>query len=463
MVLSKFKQETGYFMSDKLKHKLQNRHIQMIALGGVIGTGLFFGAAKSIQSTGPSIMLSYILGGLIIYIIMRALGEMTIDSPSSGSFSDYAGRYLGNYAGFIAGWTAWFEYTVVCMVELTVVTVFLDYWLPGLPHWLICLGLLFIFTSIQLISVRMFGEFEFWFAGIKIVAIILMLLFSAYLVTFNARIHHETIQNLHGYASLDVFFAGGLKGFLFSLVIVVFSFGGTEFVSIAAGEAEDPRKSIPKAISGVIIRIILFYILTILAIICLYPFNKLNANVSPFVDVFKEIGINQAATVMNAVAITAALSAFNSCLYAASRMLFSLATHGSAPKSLAKLNKVNIPSRALIVTSLCVLVAVVMNYLFPDKAIMYLLIIATCAILTCWGLILFTQIAFRRDKQKKQVVLDYRLLFYPYSTVFAILVLGMVMLIMLWMEDMRMSVIVTPIWIGALSIIYAFRRKLGAR
>ena len=145
----------------KLQHPLKNRHIQMIALGGVIGTGLFFGAAKSIQSTGPSIILSYILGGLVIYIIMRALGEMTVHHPSSGSFSDYANRYINSYAGFIAGWTAWFEYTVVCMVELTAVTFFLDYWIPGLPHWLICLGLLLVFTMVQLISVRLFGEFEF--------------------------------------------------------------------------------------------------------------------------------------------------------------------------------------------------------------------------------------------------------------------------------------------------------------
>lgn len=445
----------------KLQHPLKNRHIQMIALGGVIGTGLFFGAAKSIQSTGPSIILSYILGGLVIYIIMRALGEMTVHHPSSGSFSDYANRYINSYAGFIAGWTAWFEYTVVCMVELTAVTFFLDYWIPGLPHWLVCLGLLLIFTMVQLISVRLFGEFEFWFAGIKIAAIILMLFFSAYLVTFNPHIHAGTITSLHSYASLDVFFASGTKGFLFSLAIVIFSFGGTEFVSIAAGEAENPRKSIPQAISGVILRIILFYILTIFAIICLYPFNKLNANVSPFVDVFKEIGINQAANVMNAVAITAALSAFNSCMYAASRILFSLSEQGSAPKRLAKLNKINIPSRALLFTSFCILISVIVNYAFPEKAIMYLLTIATCAILTCWFLILLTQVYFRKKVALEKI--SYRLILYPFSNIFAMCFLIMVMFIMLWMDDMRASVIVTPIWIFALSIFYAFNKKIKSK
>lgn len=442
---------------NNLKHKLKNRHIQMIALGGVIGTGLFFGAAKSIQSTGPSIILSYLLGGLVIYIIMRALGEMTVYRPSSGSFSDYASSYVSQYAGFIAGWTAWFEYTVVCMVELTAVTFFLDYWIPGLPHWAICLGLLVVFTGVQLISVQLFGEFEFWFAGIKVAAIIMMLLFSAYLVTFNPHIHASTVDNLHSYQSWDVFFASGSKGFFFSLAIVIFSFGGTEFVSIAAGEAENPRKSIPQAIGGVIIRIILFYILTILAIICLYPFNKLNANVSPFVDVFKEIGIHQAADVMNAVAITAALSAFNSCMYAASRMLFSLSKQGSAPSRFAKTNKNNIPSKALLFTSFCILISVVINYLYPEKAIMYLLTIATCAILTCWLLILITQIYFRKKTSLDKI--DYRLILYPYSNIFAMVFLVIVMFIMLWIDDMRYSVIVTPIWLFGLSIIYMLTKK----
>lgn len=440
-----------------LDHKLKNRHIQMIALGGVIGTGLFFGAAKSIQSTGPSIILSYLLGGLIIYIIMRALGEMTVYSPSSGAFSDYAGRYVNNYTGFISGWNAWFEYSVVCMVELTAVSFFLDYWIPGLPHWAVCLGLLVIFTSIQLISVKMFGEFEFWFAGIKVVAIMLMIFFSAYLVVFNPKIHASAIENVHSYQHLDVFFASGLKGFLFSLAIVTFSFGGTEFISIAAGEAENPRKSIPQAVRGVIFRIIIFYVLTMVAIVCLYPFKQLDANVSPFVDVFKQVGIDSAATVMNAVAITAALSAFNSCLYASSRILYSLAKNNSAPAMFAETNKFNIPSKALLFTSLAILVSVAVNYIFPEKAIMYLLTIATCSILICWMIILITQFNFRKRVDINKI--DYRLILFPYSNIIAMIFLAVVMFIMLWIDDMRLSVIITPIWLFLLSIFYLLTKK----
>jgi L-asparagine transporter-like permease len=314
-----------------------------------------------------------------------------------------------------------------------------------------------VFTSIQLINVKWFGEFEFWFAGIKILAIILMLLFSTYMIVFNPNIHQASLANLHNYASLQMFFAGGIKGFLFSLAIVIFSFGGTEFVSIAAGEAENPSKSIPKAISSVIIRIILFYILTIIAILCLYPFNKLDGNTSPFVEVFQQIGIHQAANIMNVVAITAALSAFNSCLYAASRMLFSLANTGSAPKYFKLTNRNNIPHRALLFSSLCIVISVIVNYVFPEQAIMYLLTIATCSILTCWVLILFTQLRFRQQVSIDKI--SYKLILYPFSNWFALGFLIFVMLIMLAMHDMRNSVLITPLWIAGLSALYWFKNK----
>ena len=383
---------------DNLQHKLKNRHLQMIAIGGVIGTGLFFGSAKSIQMTGPSIILSYLLGGLVIYIIMRALGEMVVDHPNSGSFSEYANRYLGNYAGFIIGWTAWFEYTVVCMLEVTAVTFFLDYWFPGLPHWQVCLGILLFFTALNLMSVRLFGEFEFWFAGIKVVVILAMLILTCYLIFFKNGLNPQIGEYIHS----NVLFAGGSQGLMLSLVVVMFSFGGIEFVTIAAGEAENPQKSIPMAINGVIIRIIFFYVLTMIAIICLYPFAKLNANISPFVDVFDKIGIPAAAGVMNLVAITAALSAFNSCLYASSRMYFNLASNGYAPKVFATVNKkTGIPVASVLLTSASIFIAIIVNYVYPEKAIMYLLTIVTAAILIVWFIILLTQLKFRLQANKK--------------------------------------------------------------
>jgi len=323
----------------------------MIALGGAIGTGLFFGLAKSIPLTGPSIILSYLIGGIVMYIIMRALGEMVVNEPNSGAFSYYANKYVGGYLGFISGWYAWFEYTIVCMLEVTAVTIFLDLWIPFTPHWLIIAVILAIFFFIN-------------------------------------------------------FFAAGIKGFLFSLVLVVFSFGGTQFVGIAAADADNPNKTVPRAINGVIFRIVIFYIGTIAVILCLYPWALLSTNISPFVDVFTKIGLSKAAQVMNIVAITAALSAFNSCLYSAARMLASLANQGNAPRKLGVVNKKNIPHNAVIFTSIIIALTVIINYIFPDKAIIYLIAIATT------------------------------------------------------LDDMKLAVYLMPVWILLLSIFYLARKKI---
>jgi L-asparagine transporter-like permease len=272
-------------------HKLKNRHIQMIAIGGAIGTGLFFGAAKSITLTGPSIVLSYLIGGIVMYVIMRALGEMVVHEPNFGAYSHYAYKYVGDYLGFISGWFAWFEYTIVCMLEVTAVAVFLDYWLPWIPHWVTIAVILSLFFAINMLNVRVFGEFEFWFAGIKVVTIILMILFSIYLIFFDHVTNVEALTNIKTML-VNNFFPKGIFGFLSSMVLVIFSFGGTQFLGIAAADAEDIPNTVPKAVNGVIIRIILFYVGTFLAILCLYPWQKLNTNISPFVDVFDKKAID---------------------------------------------------------------------------------------------------------------------------------------------------------------------------
>jgi len=426
----------------------------MIALGGAIGTGLFFGSAKSIQMTGPSIVLSYIFGGIVLFIIMKALGEMTVHRPNTGAYTQYAHAYIGPYAGFISGWNAWFEYTVVCMVELTAITFFLDLWVTSVPHWLICLVLLLIFAAINLMSVRLFGEFEFWFAGIKIFAIIAMLAFTAYLVIFKHGLNPE----FGTYFSEKILFSHGLEGFAFSLVIVMFSFGGTEFVSIAAGNAENPDKTIPSAINGVVVRILLFYVFTMIAIMMLYPYEQLSGDISPFVDVFLKVGLSSAALVMNIVAITAALSSFNSSLFSASRLLANLAENGNAPKRLSTLSKNGIPKRSVIFTSLCVMVAVIVNFIFPQKAIMYLLTVATCSILVTWFIILITQMYFRKRQVLKKFPIKFRLRFFPYTNIFACIILFLVLGIMTQMEDMKTSVYITPLWILALSFCYILKK-----
>jgi len=435
--------------------KLQNRHIQMIAIGGAIGTGLFYGAAKSIQLTGPSILFSYLLGGFMMYIIIRALGEMTVYAPNSGAFSHYAYQYVGNYLGFVSGWFAWFEYTIVCMLEVTVVASFLDYWIPGVPHWLTIAVILSLFFLINMLQVRLFGEFEFWFAGIKVATILMMIVFSAYLIFFNNDTHLDAMSNIKETVQSNLF-ANGVSGFLFSMVLVVFSFGGVQFVGIAAADAEDPDTAIPKAVNGVIFRIIIFYVGTLLAILCLYPWHKLQSDVSPFVDVFDKVGFHFAAQIMSVVVITAALSAFNSCLYSAARMLMNLSRHHSAPHYLSKTDKQNVPKNAVITTSIVIAFTVLLNYFLPDKALTYLIAITTTSIIITWSTILITHANFRRKVAREKI--KYELPFFPFANLFAFAILVSVVVIMFFMQDMQLAVYLMPVWMSVVTIFYAISR-----
>lgn len=433
-------------MDNKLIHGLKTRHILMIALGSAIGTGLFFGAGESIGLTGPSILIAYLIGGIIMYWIVRALGEMTVHEPHPGSFSHYAYKYIGNFAGFTSGWNYWFLYIIVSMLELTATAMLFDYWFPNTEHWITTLIILVVFLFINLRKVNLFGEFEFWFAGIKVVTIICMIIFGLYLIIF-APTATSNIANIWSHGD---FFGSGLKGFLLSFVVVVFSFGGTELVGITAAEAENPQKNIPLAINGVIFRILIFYILTLFIIMCLYPWNLINHNTSPFVDVFTKIGITKAAGVMNIVAITAALSSFNSGIYATGRMLYNLAEQKNAPRTFLHLNKNKTPSFAIIASVSCIFLTVVLNYLYPKQIFSILLSLATVAAMINWIAILVTQFAFRKKAQN----IMYKMPFFPYSSYIALIFFITVIIAMTQMDSMKAAVYVAPIWLVCLTIGY---------
>lgn len=437
-----------------LSHSLKKRHILMIALGSAIGTGLFFGAGESIQLAGPSILLSYALGGIMMYIVIRALGEMTVHEPNAGSFSYYAYKYIGNYAGFIAGWNYWFNYIIVSMLELTATTMFLDYWFPHASHWIIALNILIIFTVINLMNVKLYGEFEFWFAGIKVAVIIALIILGLYLIISSNNLHNNSpsINNLWSYGG---FFANGYKGFLLSFVVVVFSFGGTELVGITAGEAENPQKTIPMAINGIIVRILIFYIATLAIILCLYPWSKINTNISVFVDVFSKIGIPKAAGIMNFVAITAALSSLNSGIYGTARMAYGLARQQNAPKILGRLSSNGTPYMATLFSLFVIFITVILNYLYPKQIFNVLLAIATIAAITNWLIILITQVAFR--KKVKLNTIKYKIPLYPFTSIIAIIFFIIVIVAMTQMKDMAMAIYIAPLWLFLLSIGYWIR------
>lgn len=442
----------------ELRRGLNNRHIQMIALGGAIGTGLFYGSATTIKLVGPAITLSYLIGGLVIFFIMRALGEMSADHPVSGSFSQYAYQNWGEFPGFLSGWNYWFNYIVVSMAELSVVGIYVNFWFPGVPTWVSSLIFLVVITAINLINVKLYGEFEFWFAIIKVAAIISMIVLGILIIFFGIGNHGQAT----GFSNLWVhggFFPNGITGLLLSLVIVMFSFGGVELIGITAGEAANPSKTIPKAINQVVWRILIFYIGALTVMLTLFPWNQLEQTGSPFVEIFSKMGIPAAAGILNVVVLTAALSAYNSSLYSNGRMLHGLALQGNAPKIFAKVGKSGTPTAGILVSSALTLVTVAMNYLVPGKVFVYLISIATFAGILNWTMILITQLKFRKARSREEIAkLKFKLPLHPVSSYICLAFMAMIIVLMAFMPDMRVSLIIGPVWMLLLYSAYAIRK-----
>jgi amino acid transporter, AAT family len=444
---------------EKLQRGLSNRHIQLIALGGAIGVGLFYGSSSTIQMAGPAIILSYIVGGLVIFTIMRALGEMAVEEPVSGSFSSYANRYLGPFAGYLTGWTYWFMWVVVGMAEITVAGVYVNYWFPDIPQWLTALVVLIGITLINLINVKAFGEFEFWFAMIKVIAIIGMILAGLGIIFFGIGNGGQPIgfENLWAHGG---FMPNGVKGILFSLVLVMFSFGGVELIGITAGEAENPKKSIPSAINNVVWRILIFYIGALSIMMVLYPWNKVGSEGSPFVLIFDKIGVPGAAHIINFVVLTAALSAFNSGLFSTGRMLYNLSLQDNGPKFFGKLSRHGTPTRGILFSSCFLLVAVFLNYIVPEKVFIYISAVATVAVITSWTIILITQLKFRQAKTKDEVKkLLFKMPLHPFSSYIALAFLALVIVLMGFIEGMRVALVVAPIWFCVLYVGFRLKKK----
>ena len=294
--------------SSEMKRGLKNRHLQMIALGGAIGTGLFYGSASTIALAGPAVMLSYLIGGVVIFFIMRMLGEMAVDEPVSGSFSYYATKYWGKFPGFLSGWNYWFNYVLVSMAELTAVGIYMQFWYPDMPQWIAALVCLVVITVVNLINVRLYGEFEFWMALVKISAIVLMIVLGLCLLFGSGQPFPDNISNIWQNGG---FMPNGWWGLALSITVVMFSFGGIELIGITAGEAENPDHTIPKAINQVIWRILIFYVGTMAVLMALWPWNKVGMEASPFVQIFSNVGVPAAAHILNFVVLTAAVSVYN--------------------------------------------------------------------------------------------------------------------------------------------------------
>lgn len=447
--------------NQELKRGLKNRHIQMIALGGAIGTGLFYGSATTIQLVGPAVMLSYAIGGFFIFLVMRSMGEMSVHTPVSGAFSTFAYTYLGDFPGFFSGWNYWFCYVAVSMAEISVVGIYINYWFPNMPLWGSGLIFFLLITFINMNNVKVFGEIEFWGAIIKVVAIIAMIIFGLIIIFFGIGNGGESI----GFGNLykeGGFFPHGLWGLMLSLVVVTFAFGGVELVGITAGEAENPSKTIPKAINQVVYRILIFYVGSMFVLVTLFPWDKVGTEGSPFVEIFAKLGIPAAATILNIIVLSAAVSAYNSCLYSNARMLYGLAQQGNAPKFLLHVGKSGVPVRCVLFSSALVAVAVLLNFLFPGKIFMYVMSIATIAIIMNWILILITQNKFRKAIGPEEVEkLGFKMPFYPYSNYVTLIYLVAIAVLMAFIPGMRISLFLAPVWIIIIFIGYKIKNASG--
>ena len=440
--------------ADTLNRGLKQRHITLMSLGSAIGVGLFLGSASAIKLAGPSILFGYIIAGLAIFFIMRALGEMAIEQPVAGSFSKYAHDYLGPLAGYITGWNYWFLWVVTCMAEITAAGIYMEYWFPEIPRWIWALIALVLMSALNFLSVKVYGELEFWFALIKIVTIICMIVIGTGIILFgfgNGGVA-TGISNLWSHGG---WFPNGFSGLLLSMQMVLFAYLGVELIGVTAGEAENPKKTLSKAIDNVFWRILIFYVGALFVMMAIYPWNEIGDKGSPFVLTFEQIGIAKAAGIINFVVLTAALSSCNGGLFSTGRMLFTLAQQKQAPEKFGHLNKNGIPSKGVLATAFVLLIGVVLNYLVPAKVFTWLTSISTFGAIWTWGVILVAQLRFRKGlSQEAQNKLTYKLPLYPLSSYITLAFLVLVLGVMAYSTDTRIALIVGPIWIIALVAVY---------
>ena len=445
-----------------LSRNLRSRHIQLIALGGTIGVGLFLGSAKAIQKAGPGLLLTYAIAGVAIFFIMRALGELLTYRPIAGSFATYADEFCGPFYGFVTGWSYWFMWILTAMAELTAIGVYLQHWFPTLAQWVPALVALIVLYGSNLLAVRVFGELEFWFALIKVVTIVGLIVGGLAVIFF----HVGSLGATAGFSNLWThrgFMPFGTLGLLLTLQMVMFAYQGVELIGVTAGEAENPDVALPKATNGITYRILIFYIGALLVIMSLVPWDQLSPDASPFVYLFDKIGLPGAADIINLVVITAATSSCNSGLFSTGRMLYSLAQRRQAPAGLAALNRRQVPASGIHVSAAVMLIGVALNYVVPQKAFAWVTSISLVGTIWTWGIIMVAHYRYRLAVRAGTVpASSFRM---PGAPLVNWLVLAFLLLVtvMLWFDaDNRVALYVAPFWFAGLGVAYAFCRSDAA-
>jgi GABA permease len=438
----------------------------MIGLGGVIGAGLFVGSGVVIREAGPAALVSFVITGLLVVLVMRMLGEMAVAVPAVGSFYEYARLAfsdrprLGELAGFLTGWMYWYFWVIVVALEAVAGAGLVRFWLPNEPAWLISLALLLLLTVTNLVSVKSFGEFEFWFASIKVAAIVIFLLMAGTYVLGLWPGVAASVANLTAHGG---FAPNGVLPVLTGAVAVTGFYFGAELVSVAAAEADEPAKAVAAATNSVISRTLLFYVGSILLVVCLVPWDS-PAIATPYVSALNAMRVPAAAQIMNAVILTAVLSALNSGLYASSRMLFALTRRGDAPVGLARLNRNGVPWRAILLGTLFGYGAVVMSYVSPDTVFAFLVNSYGTVAIFVYVLIAFSQLRLRARLEKEDPArLRLRMWAYPYLTYVAIAGMLGIVLAMALIPEQRTPLIFGVASLGTLLLAFGVRLRLGRK
>jgi len=455
----------GLHGQDDLQRNLTNRHIQLIAIGGAIGTGLFMGSGKTISLAGPSIIFVYTIIGVMLFFVMRAMGELLLSNLQYRSFIDFSSDLLGPWAGFFTGWTYWFCWIVTGIADVIAISAYSQFWFPDLPQWapaIACVGLL---LGLNLLTVKLFGEIEFWFAMIKIVAIVALVGTGLYMVGaafVSPAGRAASLSNLWNDGGM---FPNGMMGFFAGFQIAVFAFVGIELVGTTAAEAKDPERTLPRAINSIPVRIIVFYVLALIAIMAVTPWRDVVPGKSPFVELFVLAGLPAAAGVINFVVLTSAASSANSGVFSTSRMLYGLALKGDAPRAFHRLSRSSVPSRGLLFSCTCLLAGAFLMWVVPDLVEAFTLVTTVSAILFMfvWSLILLSYMAYRRQRAALHEASRYKM---PGGVamcwaclVFFAAILGLLTL----QADTRQALVVTPAWFALLAIAYQFVRRQASR
>ncbi|MEV8631453.1 amino acid permease [Streptosporangium sp. NPDC051023] len=433
-------------------HALGNRQVQMIAIGGAIGVGLFLGSGGRLQAAGPALVLSYAAAGLAAFFVMRALGELVLYKPTSGSFVEYAADFVGPWAAFASGWMYWVNWAFTGIAELTAISTYVGLWAPQFPRWVTALVALAFVLTVNLLSVRLFGELEFWFAMLKVLAICAFLVVGLALVIFGTSLGGSTagVGNLVDHGG---FTPNGFPVVLMSLQSVIFAYSSIELVGIAAGETRNPREIMPRAVNGVIWRIAVFYVGSVLLLAMVLPWTAYGPGQSPFVTVFAALGVPWAADAMNLIVITAAMSSCNSGLYSTGRILRAMAIKGEAPAFAGRLGSRHVPYGGILITAAVFLAGVALYYFVPERAFNIATAVASLGVVTTWGALLFCQIRLREAAERGLLERpSFRMPGSPYTGWATLGFLALVVLLMPFADaDQRVAFFCIPLLVAAIA------------